>query len=129
MTLRAAVTGEVATTIEDAAGDSHDVRVRLRADQRRYADDLLALRVPDRQGRRQRGQDPGAAAARWRRPSRRSGPSTIRRKDLQREVRISAANSDRSPAARSTGDIERRGRRLSTCPPATTSCRAATPRS
>ena len=46
MTLRAAVTGEVATTIEDAAGDSHDVRVRLRADQRRYADDLLALRVP-----------------------------------------------------------------------------------
>ena len=46
MTLRAAVTGQVATTIEDSAGDSHDVRVRLRADQRRYADDLLALRVP-----------------------------------------------------------------------------------
>ena len=46
MTLRAALTGEVATTIEDAAGDTHDVRVRLRADQRRFADDLLALRVP-----------------------------------------------------------------------------------
>ena len=61
MTLRAAVTGEVATTIEDAAGDTHDVRVRLRADQRRYADDLLALRVPDGQGRRQRRQDPRPA--------------------------------------------------------------------
>ena len=46
MTLRAALTGEVATTIEDAAGDTHDVRVRLRADQRRFAGDLLALRVP-----------------------------------------------------------------------------------
>ena len=34
-TLQAGVVGEVATTIEDAAGDNHDVRVRLRADQRR----------------------------------------------------------------------------------------------
>src|SRR5262249_23976717 len=42
-TLRAAVAGEVATRVEDAAGDSHDVRVRLRPDQRRYAEDLLAL--------------------------------------------------------------------------------------
>jgi HAE1 family hydrophobic/amphiphilic exporter-1 len=36
-TLRAAVSGEVASVIEDSEGDSYDVRVRLRADQRRYA--------------------------------------------------------------------------------------------
>jgi len=95
MTLRAAVTGEVATTIEDASGESHDVRVRLRADQRRYADDLLALRVPT-----DKDDDRGdkilvpLSAVATATPA--SGPSTIRRKDLQREVRISAANSDRS---------------------------------
>ena len=49
-------------SIEDAAGDSHDVRVRLRADQRRYADDLLRADRAHRQGRRQQGQDAGAAA-------------------------------------------------------------------
>jgi HAE1 family hydrophobic/amphiphilic exporter-1 len=95
MTLRAALTGEVATTIEDAAGDSHDVRVRLRADQRRFADDLLALRVPtdkdDPHGDKilvPLGEVARAVPA--------SGPSTIRRKDLQREVRISGANAGRS---------------------------------
>ena len=36
-TLRAAVGGEVASVIEDDAGDTHDVRVRLRADQRRFS--------------------------------------------------------------------------------------------
>jgi len=95
MTLRAAVTGEVATTIEDSAGDSHDVRVRLRADQRRYAADLLALRVPtdkdDASGDKILVPISEVATAT---PA--SGPSTIRRKDLQREVRLSAANSDRS---------------------------------
>jgi HAE1 family hydrophobic/amphiphilic exporter-1 len=45
-TLRAAVAGEVATTIEDDAGDSWDVRVRLRSDQRRYAEDLLSSTSP-----------------------------------------------------------------------------------
>jgi hydrophobic/amphiphilic exporter-1 (mainly G- bacteria), HAE1 family len=95
MTLRAALTGEVATTIEDAAGDSHDVRVRLRPDQRRYAEDLLALRVPtDRDDARgdkvlvPLGEVAKAVPA--------AGPSTIRRKDLQREVRISGANAGRS---------------------------------
>jgi len=95
MTLRAAITGEVATTIEDAAGDSHDVRVRLRADQRRYAADLLALRVPtdkdDPDGDKilvPLGEVARAIPA--------SGPSTIRRRDLQREVRISAGKSERS---------------------------------
>jgi HAE1 family hydrophobic/amphiphilic exporter-1 len=98
-TLRAAVTGVVATTIEDAKGDSWDVRVRLRADQRRFGEDLLALTVPndkdDANGdkilvplREVAQAQPG------------SGPSTIRRKDLQREVRVSA-----NPDGRALGDI------------------------
>ena len=92
-TLRAAVAGEVASVIEDREGDSHDVRVRLRADQRRYADDLLALTVPtdkddenkdkllvplrelasDRAGHRavhDPAQGPGARGARERQPRR-----------------------------------------------------------
>ena len=98
-TLRAAVTGDVATTIEDSAGDSHDVRVRLRPDQRRYADDLLDLTVPSEREDANHdkmlirlGEVAHAEAA--------SGPSTIRRKDLQREVRISA-----NPDGRALGDI------------------------
>jgi HAE1 family hydrophobic/amphiphilic exporter-1 len=104
MTLRAAVTGEVATTIEDAAGDTHDVRVRLRPDQRRFNEDLLALRVPtdkdDERGDKilvPLGEVATAVPA--------SGPSTIRRKDLQREVRISAMNSGRS-LGEAAADIE-----------------------
>ena len=69
--------------------------MRLRPDQRRYADDLLALRVPtdkdDARGDKilvPLGEVARAVPA--------SGPSTIRRKDLQREVRISASNSGRS---------------------------------
>jgi HAE1 family hydrophobic/amphiphilic exporter-1 len=104
MTLRAALTGEVATTIEDAEGDSHDVRVRLRPDQRRYAEDLLALRVPtdkdDANGDKilvPLGEVARAVPA--------SGPSTIRRMDLQREVRISGSNAGRS-LAEVAGEIE-----------------------
>jgi HAE1 family hydrophobic/amphiphilic exporter-1 len=101
-TLRAAVAGEVATRVEDAAGDSHDVRVRLRPDQRRYADDLLALTVPSdkddpfgRDGEKTQVSLREVAAA-----DVGTGPSTIRRKDLQREVRISA-----NPDGRSLGEI------------------------
>ena len=39
-TMQAGVVGQVATTIQDSIGDNHNVRVRLRADQRRFADDL-----------------------------------------------------------------------------------------
>jgi HAE1 family hydrophobic/amphiphilic exporter-1 len=98
-TLRAAVAGEVASRIEDEQGDTHDVRVRLKPEQRRYAEDLLGLTVPsdkdDDRGdkvlvelRQAAVADPG------------TGPSTIRRKDLQREVRISA-----NPDGRSLGEI------------------------
>ena len=45
-TLQAGVVGQVATTIEDAAGDNHNVRVRLRPDQRRFSEDLMVLSVP-----------------------------------------------------------------------------------
>ena len=99
MTLRAALTGEVATTIEDTAGDTHDVRVRLRPDQRRYADDLLALHVPTDKDD-ERGDKILVPLGEVARAMPASGPSTIRRKDLQREVRISATN-----AARSLGEV------------------------
>jgi hydrophobic/amphiphilic exporter-1 (mainly G- bacteria), HAE1 family len=98
-TLRAAVNGDVATTVEDSAGDSHDVRVRLRSDQRRYSEDLLELTVPSER------EDPNHDKMLVRlgevaRAEAASGPSTIRRKDLQREVRVSA-----NPDGRALGDI------------------------
>jgi hydrophobic/amphiphilic exporter-1 (mainly G- bacteria), HAE1 family len=107
-TLRAAVAGEVATRVEDAAGDSHDVRVRLRPDQRRFADDLLALTVPSDR------DDPSGKDGEKTQVSLRevaaadvgTGPSTIRRKDLQREVRISA-NSDGRSLGEISADIEK----------------------
>ncbi|HEY7512429.1 MAG TPA: efflux RND transporter permease subunit [Vicinamibacteria bacterium] len=98
-TLRAAVAGTVASTVEDAAGDGHDVRVRLRADQRRFGADLLALTVPtDRDD--DRGDKVLVPLREIAAVDVGTGPSTIRRKDLQREVRISA-----SPDGRSLGEI------------------------
>ena len=110
MTLRAAVTGDVATTIEDAAGDTHDVRVRLHPDQRRFAQDLLALHVPTDKddARGDKILVPLSALAR---ADAASGPSTIRRKDLQREVRISATNDGRS-LGEVSGDLERAAQAL-----------------
>jgi HAE1 family hydrophobic/amphiphilic exporter-1 len=98
-TLRAAVAGEVASVVESDEGDSYDVRVRLRADQRRYAEDLLSLSVPTDKDdenkdkllvplRELASAEPG------------TGPSTIRHKDLAREVRVSA-----NPDGRSLGEI------------------------
>jgi HAE1 family hydrophobic/amphiphilic exporter-1 len=109
-TLRAAVAGEVATVIEDKDGESHDVRVRLRADQRRYSEDLLVLTVPtDKDDENQdkllvpvRGLASAEAG---------SGPSTIRRRDLVREVRVSA-NPDGRSLGEITADIEAAAQRL-----------------
>jgi HAE1 family hydrophobic/amphiphilic exporter-1 len=98
-TLRAAVAGAVASTVEDAAGDSHDVRVRLRPDQRRFAADLLALTVPTDKDD-DRGDKVLVPLRELATVDAGTGPSTIRRKDLQREVRISA-----SPDGRSLGEI------------------------
>jgi HAE1 family hydrophobic/amphiphilic exporter-1 len=113
-TLRAAVAGEVASRIEDEQGDTHDVRVRLKPEQRRYAEDLLGLTVPsdkdDDRGdkelvelRQVAAADPG------------TGPSTIRRKDLQREVRISA-NPDGRSLGEISADIEAAARRIQLAP-------------
>jgi HAE1 family hydrophobic/amphiphilic exporter-1 len=98
-TLRAAVAGEVATIIEDENGDSHDVRVRLRGDQRRYAEDLLQLTVPsDRDD--PNGDKILVPLREVARADAGVGPSTIRRQDLEREVRISA-----NPDGRSLGEV------------------------
>ncbi len=103
-TLRAAVAGEVATVIEDAAGDTHDVRVRLRADQRRIAEDLLLLTVPS--DREDENRDKIQVALREIAAAEStSGPSTIRRRDLAREVRVSA-NPDGRALGQITADIE-----------------------
>jgi HAE1 family hydrophobic/amphiphilic exporter-1 len=97
--LRAGVVGEVASKIEDEAGDSHDVRVRLNSEQRRFSQDLLDLNVPT-------GTDSplgGKILVPLREVAHTellSSPSSIRRKDLRREIRISA-NSD----GRALGDI------------------------
>ena len=62
-------------------GDTHDVRVRLQADQRRYTDDLLTLTVPsdnDDAERRQDADSPaGARHRRGRRPARRPSAARI----------------------------------------------------
>jgi hydrophobic/amphiphilic exporter-1 (mainly G- bacteria), HAE1 family len=113
-TLRAAVAGEVATVIEDKDGESHDVRVRLRADQRRYSDDLLVLTVPtdkddDNKDKLLVPVRELAAAEVG------SGPSTIRRKDLVREVRVSA-NPDGRSLGEITADIEAAGKNLNLPP-------------
>jgi HAE1 family hydrophobic/amphiphilic exporter-1 len=109
-TLRAALTGEVASQIEDAEGDSHDVRVRLRADQRRYADELLDLTVPT--DRDDKNMDKILVPLREVvRAVPASGPSTIRRKDLVREVRLSAGTSGRS-LGEVSADIVAAGARL-----------------
>jgi HAE1 family hydrophobic/amphiphilic exporter-1 len=109
-TMQAGVVGAVATTIQDSIGDNHNVRVRLRADQRRFADDLEKLMVAtdkdDEHGDKilrplseVAGVYPG------------TGPSSIRRRDLVREVRVSA-NTDGRPLQELSNDINAAGARL-----------------
>ena len=102
-TLQAGVVGQVATTIEDAAGDNHNVRVRLRPDQRRFSEDLMLLSVPT-----DKDDDLGDKILK---PLREvadvlpgSGPSSIRRRDLVREVRVSA-NTDGRPLQEVSNEI------------------------
>jgi len=113
-TMQAAVVGQVASTIEDSAGDNHDVRVRLRPDQRRYSEDLLLLNVAtDR-------DDPHGDKIL--KPLNEvadvlpgTGPSSIRRRDLVREVRVSA-NTDGRPLQEVSNDIDAAGRKLNLPP-------------
>ena len=113
-TLRAAVGGEVASVVEDETGDTHDVRVRLRGDQRRFSGELLELAVAT--DKDDANGDKVLVALRQlvsAQPA--TGPSTIRRKDLQREVRVSA-NPDGRSLGEITADIEAAAARLSLPP-------------
>ena len=104
-TLRAGVVGDVASTIEDEAGDTHDIRVRLNSLQRRFSQDLLELHVPTR-AETPEGDKIGVALREVASATPTTGPSTIRRKDLRREVRISA-NADARPMGDIMADIEK----------------------
>jgi HAE1 family hydrophobic/amphiphilic exporter-1 len=109
-TMQAGVVGAVATTIQDNIGDNHNVRVRLRADQRRYADDLAQLTVPtdkdDENGDKILKPLSEVATVY---PG--TGPSSIRRRDLVREVRVSA-NTDGRPLQELSNDINAAAARM-----------------
>ena len=109
-TMQAGVVGQVATTIQDAAGDNHDVRVRLRADQRRFSEDLLLLNVATDKDDANKDKilKPLSEVANVL-PG--TGPSSIRRRDLVREVRVSA-NTDGRPLQEVSNDIDEAGRKL-----------------
>ena len=113
-TMQAGVVGEVATTIQDSAGDNHDVRVRLRPDQRRYSEDLLKLSVPtdkdDANGDKILKPLSEIATVL---PG--TGPSSIRRRDLVREVRISAST-DARPLQEVSNDIDAVGKKINLPP-------------
>jgi HAE1 family hydrophobic/amphiphilic exporter-1 len=113
-TMQAGVVGQVATTIQDSIGDNHNVRVRLRADQRRFAEDLARLSVltdkDDANGDKILAPL-GEVATVY--PA--TGPSSIRRRDLVREVRISA-NTDGRPLQELSNDITAAAARMSLPP-------------
>jgi HAE1 family hydrophobic/amphiphilic exporter-1 len=113
-TMQAGVVGVVATTIQDSVGDNHDVRVRLRADQRRFADDLAQLSVPtdkdDENGDKILKPLSEIATVY---PG--TGPSSIRRRDLVREVRVSA-NTDGRPLQELSNDINAAAAKLAMPP-------------
>ena len=113
-TMQAGVVGAVATTIQDSIGDNHNVRVRLRADQRRYAEDLARLTVPtdkdDEHGDKILKPLSEIATVY---PG--TGPSSIRRRDLVREVRVSA-NTDGRPLQELSNDINAAAAKLAMPP-------------
>ncbi len=89
-TMRGLVAGEVVSQFEDPDGDSYDVRLRVQRSDRTRAIDLLGLDLPAQGGRalvpasQVAALDTGAA------------PSKIRRRDLMREIRVSASTEGRS---------------------------------
>jgi HAE1 family hydrophobic/amphiphilic exporter-1 len=104
-TMRGLVAGEVVSQFEDPDGDSYDVRLRVERSNRTHAIDLLGLDLPARGGRslvpvsQVAYLESGAA------------PSKIRRRDLLREVRISAGTEGRS-LGEVIGDIKQRAAEL-----------------
>ena len=89
-TMRGLVAGEVVSQFEDRDGDSYDVRLRVQRADRTRAIDLLGLDLPAQGGRalvpasQIAGLETGAA------------PSKVRRRDLMREIRLSASTETRS---------------------------------
>src|SRR5205807_10385332 len=104
-TIRGLVAGGVVSQYEDRDGDSYDVRLRVQRSDRTRAIDLLGLDLPAQGGRalvpasQIATLDTGAA------------PSKIRRRDLMREVRLSASTVGRS-LGEVVGDIQRRAASL-----------------
>ena len=100
-TIRGLVAGEVVSQFEDPDGDSYDVRLRVERADRTNALDLLGLDLPAQGGRvlapasQVASLETGAA------------PSKIRRRDLLREIRISASTEGRS-LGEVVGDIKTR---------------------
>ena len=89
-TMRGLVAGEVVSQFEDPDGDSYDVRLRVQRTNRTRAADLLGLDLPAQGGR---ALVPASQVATLEAGA---APSKIRRRDLMREVRISASTVGRS---------------------------------
>jgi HAE1 family hydrophobic/amphiphilic exporter-1 len=89
-TMRGLVAGEVVSQFEDPDGDSYDVRLRVERSDRTRAIDLLGLDLPGQGGR---ALVPASQVARLETGA---APSKIRRRDLLREIRISAGTEGRS---------------------------------
>ena len=89
-TVRGLIAGQVVSQFQDPDGDTYDVRLRIEGAQRTRSGDLLELDLPGLFGRalvplsQVASIDSGSA------------PSSIRRLDLMREVRISANTQGRS---------------------------------
>jgi hydrophobic/amphiphilic exporter-1 (mainly G- bacteria), HAE1 family len=90
LTVRGLVAGEVVSQFEDPDGDSYDVRLRLDQTQRIQQSDLLQIDLPAHGGQVlvPLGQVASLEAG--------AAPSKIRRRDLMREIRVSANTEGRS---------------------------------
>ncbi|PWU04992.1 MAG: AcrB/AcrD/AcrF family protein [Terriglobia bacterium] len=108
-TVRGLVAGEVVSQFEDRDGDSYDVRLRVERQSRARAADLLGLDLPAQGGRAL------VPASQVTRLETGTAPSKIRRRDLMREVRISASTAGRS-LGEVVGDIQRRAAGLAVPP-------------
>ena len=89
-TVRGLVAGEVVSQYEDRDGDSYDVRLRVDPAWRREDAGLLTLDLPAQGGRTLAPLSQVAAIESS------TAPSKIRRRDLNREIRISATTEGRS---------------------------------
>jgi HAE1 family hydrophobic/amphiphilic exporter-1 len=105
-TVRGLVAGEVVSQFEDPDGDSYDVRLRVERAQRAKAIDLMGLDLPAQGGR---ALAPVSQVARLETGA---APSKIRRRDLLREIRISAGTEVRS-LGEVVRDIKQRAAALS----------------